>query len=198
MNKLDDFGLVQKFVEGKLSLLANQNLRIEPAFNTAQLLAKKGELIASVKLVGQIRAVLVRQSSTYQELVDRVLVAQQYIPTGINAQGLVEYEHCPIPPGYEVNYTEVRQLWKAWRTHYSRHSNASLLIRAGQDWLPIQKIEFGLENFFIHVPGDEKMMHLSDRIIWLSLAESAKPKDSNPLPNDSMPDGGFSSSFAQK
>ncbi len=177
MNKLDDVALIRKFVEGELSFVANQNLRIEPAFDTAQLLAKKGELIATAKLVGQIRAVLVRQSSTYQELVNRVLVDQQYIPTGINDRGLVQYEYCPIPIGYDANYTEVRHLWKAWRTHYSRQPNATLLIRSGQTWLPIQKIEFGQESFFIQVPGDEKMLCVSDRIIWLSPAESEPASD---------------------
>lgn len=183
MNKIDDFTLIQKFVEGELSFSANQNLRIEPAFNTAQLLAKKGELIATVKLVGKIRAVLLRQSSNYRELVNRVLVAEQYIPLGINDQGLIQYEYCPIPAGYEANYTEVRQLWKAWRSHYSRHSNTTLLIRAGQGWLPIQKIEFGQESFFIQVPGDEKMLCVSDQIIWLSPAESTLPVLEHPAPS---------------
>ncbi|GAP93816.1 hypothetical protein [Leptolyngbya sp. NIES-2104] len=176
MNKLDDVALIQKFVEGELSFLANQNLRIEPAFNTAQLLAKKGELVATAKLVGRIRAVLVRQSSTYQELVNRVLVSQQYMPTGISDRGLVQYEHCPIPSGYEANYTEVRQLWKSWRSHYSRHANAPLLIRSGETWIPVRKIEFGQDsNFFIQVPGDERMLCATDRIIWLSPAESNIP-----------------------
>jgi len=179
MNKLDDLALIQKFVEGELSFLANQNLRIEPAFNTAQLLAKKGELIATAKLVGQIRAVLVRQSSTYQELVNRVLVSRQYIPIGISDRGLVQYEYCPIPSGYEANYTEVRQLWKAWRSHYSRHSNATLLIRSGSSWLPVRKIEFGQDsNFFIQVPGDERMLGAIDRLIWLSPIDATVPQPS--------------------
>lgn len=174
MNKPDDLELVQKFVEGKLSFSANQNLRIEPSFDTAQLLAKKGELIATAKLVGKIRAVLVRQSSTYQELVNRVLVSQQYIPTDVNDRGLIQYEHCPIPEGYEANYTEVRQLWKAWRSHYRHHSDCPLLVRSGQSWLPVQNIEFGQDStFFIQVPEDEKMLCSTDRIIWLSPAELA-------------------------
>jgi len=175
MNKLDDTELIRKFVEGKLSFLANQNLRTEPAFNTEQLLAKKGELIATAKLVGKIRAVLVRQSSAYQELVNRVLVAQQYIPIEIDAQGFVKYERCPIPSGYEANYSEFRQLWKAWRIYNSQQSNAPLLIREGNTWLPVQKIEFAKETFFIQVPGDEKMVRISDRLIWLSPAESITP-----------------------
>ncbi|MCU0548167.1 MAG: hypothetical protein MUC48_02355 [Leptolyngbya sp. Prado105] len=175
MSKLNDVELIRKFVQGEISFLANQNLRLEPVFNSAQLLAKKGELIATAKLAGQIRSVLVRQSSIYQELVNRILTDHQYLPTGINDRGLVEYEHSPIPPGYEANYTEVRHLWKAWRTHYSRKQNLSVLIRSNKAWLPVQKIEFGQENFFIQVPGDEKMLCVSDRLIWLSPIETEEP-----------------------
>ncbi|MER3433360.1 MAG: hypothetical protein C4288_08010 [Leptolyngbya sp. ERB_1_1] len=171
MNNLDNTELIKKFVEGELSFLANRNLRIEPAFNTEQLLARKGELIATAKLVGKIRAVLVRQPSAYQELVNRVLVVQQYIPIEIDAQGFVKYERCPIPPGYEANYSEFRQLWKAWRIYSSSPSNAPLLIREGNTWLPVQKIEFAKETFFIRVPGDEKMVRISDRLVWLSPTE---------------------------
>ncbi|MEP0918759.1 hypothetical protein NC981_18165 [Leptolyngbya sp. DQ-M1] len=175
MNSLDDTELVKKFVEGKISFLANQNLRIEPAFNTEQLLARKGELVATAKLVGQIRAVLVRQSTAYQELVNRILIAQQYIPTRINPQGLIEYEHCPIPVGYQANCTEFRQLWKAWRVHYSTEPKIPLLMHEGKKWLPVEKITFGKERFFIQVPGDEKMVKIDDRIIWLSPVESTAP-----------------------
>ncbi len=175
MSKLNDVELIRKFIQGDLSFLANQNLRLEPVFNSAQLLAKRGELIATAKLVGKIRAILVRQSSAYQELLNRILTEHQYLPIGINDQGLVEYEHSPIPSGYEANYTEVRHLWKAWRTHYSRKTNLKILIRSNQDWLPIQKIEFGQENFFLHVLGDEKMLCVSDRIIWLSPIETEEP-----------------------
>lgn len=175
MNNLDDTELVKRFVEGKISLLANQNLRIEPAFNTEQLLARKGELVATAKLVGRIRAVLVRQSTAYQELVNRILVAQQYIPVRITQQGLIEYERCPMPDGYEANYSEFRQLWKAWRVHYSTESKAPLLIREGDKWLPVQKIIFGQESFFIQVPSNEKMVKIDDRLIWLSPVESTAP-----------------------
>jgi hypothetical protein len=175
MSKLNDVELIRKFVQGDLSFLANQNLRLEPAFNSAQLLAKKGELIATAKLVGQIRAVLVRQSSVYQELINRVLTDHEFLPIGINDRGLVQYEHCPIPPGYEANYTEVRHLWKAWRAHYSRKTHLTILIRSQQSWLPLQMIEYGQENLFLQVPGDEKMLCVSDRIIWLSPIEVEEP-----------------------
>lgn len=172
MNPDNDIALIQKFVQGELSLLANQNLRVEPAFDTAQLLSKKGGLLATAKLVGQIRSVLVRQSSTYQELINRILVEHRYIPISVNEKGFVEYEHRPIPPGYELNSTEVRQLWKIWRSHYSRKQDqAPLLVLTPQGWEAVCTIAFSQESFFIQLKTDELMVQVSDRIIWLSPVE---------------------------
>lgn len=188
MTKIDDVTLIRKFIQGELTLLANHNLRVEPAFNTAQLLAKRGELLASAKLVGQIRSILVRQSSVYEELISRILSEHRYIPTHINEQGLIQYEPCPIPDGYELNYTEVRQLWKIWRVRYCKHDDLqrnrprkpdahALLIQHKKGWAPIVVITYGQENFFIEIPGDEIMLHSSDRIVWLNPVQKS---DSSP------------------
>ncbi len=186
MDKIDDVALIRKFVQGELTLLSNHNLRVEPAFNTAQLLAKRGELLASAKLVGQIRSILVRQSSVYEDLLNRILSEHRYIPTRVNDQGLVEYEPCPIPDGYELNYTEVRQLWKIWRVNYCKTDSSknpprppdaqALLIRYKKSWALIVAILYGQENFFIQIPGDEIMLHSSDRLVWL-----------NPVPKSAAP-----------
>ncbi|MBW4421033.1 MAG: hypothetical protein KME13_17645 [Myxacorys californica WJT36-NPBG1] len=172
MNPDNDIALIQKFVQGELSLLANQNLRVEPAFDTAQLLSKKGGLLATAKLVGQIRSVLVRQSSTYQELINRILVEHRYIPISVNEKGFVEYERRPIPPGYELNSTEVRQLWKIWRIYYSKKKDqAPLLVLTSQGWEAVRTIAFSQENFFVQLETDELMLQVSDRIVWLSPVE---------------------------
>ncbi|MBW4540832.1 MAG: hypothetical protein KME43_17025 [Myxacorys chilensis ATA2-1-KO14] len=172
MNPDNDIALIQKFVQGELSLLANQNLRVEPAFDTAQLLSKKGGLLATAKLVGQIRSVLVRQSSTYQELINRILVEHRYIPISVNEKGFVEYEHRPIPSGYELNSTEVRQLWKIWRIYYSKKQDqAPLLVLTSQGWEAVRTIAFSQESFFIQLETDELMLQVSDRIVWLSPVE---------------------------
>lgn len=178
MNQLDDITVIQKFVQGETVLLSNPNLRLEPSFNTAQLLAKKGGLIATAKLAGQIRSILLRHSSIYGELVNRILVEHRYIPVGITPQGLTQYEHRPIPLGYEANYTEVRFLWKMWRSHYSKKripNQLPLKVLTQKGWEPVQTIEFGQESFFIRVPSDELMLCVSDRIVWINPMTDEEP-----------------------
>lgn len=177
MNQIDDITVIQRFVRGEVALLANPNLRVEPAFNTAQLLAKRGGLVATAKLVGHLRAILLRYSSTYGELVNRILVENSYIPVGTTAQGLTQYEYRPIPPGYEANYTEARYFWKMWRTHYGRKrivNQPPLKVMGAQGWESVQTIAFSQDNFFIRVTSDEIMLHLDDRLVWLNPIEEAE------------------------
>jgi hypothetical protein len=171
MNQVDDNTVIQRFVQGEMALLANANLRVEPAFNTVQLLAKRGGPIATAKLVGQIRSVLLRYSSTYGEEVNRALVDNGYIPVSITAQGLTQYEHRPIPEGYAANHTAARHLWKLWRARYSKMNlpnQLPLMVMTASGWEPVQAIEFGQDSrFFVQVPSDEMMLDSNDLIVWL-------------------------------
>ncbi len=178
MNQIDDITVIQKFIQGEMVLLANANLRVEPAFNTAQLIAKKGGLIATAKLAGQIRSVLLRHSGTYGELVDRLLVENLYIPTGTTSQGLTQYEPRQIPAGYEAHHTEVRHLWKTWLTEYGKKrvlNRPPLKVLTAKGWESVEAIAFGQESFFIRVASDEIMLHVSDRMTWLNPVEAAEP-----------------------
>jgi hypothetical protein len=169
MNPIDDTSVIRRFVQDEVALVANSNLRVEPVFNTAQLIAKKGGLIASAKLAGQIRSVLLRHTSTYGELVDRILVENGYIPTGTTAQGLAQYERRQIPAGYAANCTEARLLWKLWRSHSkSNVAQPPLQVLTLHGWEAVETIAFGQESFFVRVASQEMMLHTSDRVVWLN------------------------------
>jgi hypothetical protein len=92
--------------------------------------------------------------------------------------------------GYEPNCTEVRQLWKIWRSYYSqKREHAPLRVLTPQGWEAVQTIAFSHESFFIQLETDELMLQVSDRIVWLSPVEEeeatqifddAAPGDRNP------------------
>lgn len=174
MSQLDDVGVIQQFIQGEPQLLANRNLRVEFAFDSAQLLTKTSGLVATAKLVGQIRSVLVRHASTYSEQLNQVLVANQYLPVGTDTKGFMQYQHRPIPEGYAANYTEVRHLWKTWRMFFCIKRNPqrpSLMILASEQWQPVEEISFGQDHFFVTTPKDEVMLYADDRLIWLHPVE---------------------------
>ena len=180
MNSLDDLTLIQRFVEGKASLECNPNLRVESTLDTIRLSTKKGAFLAAVKLALNIRSAFVRQESKYWEVISQILVENSFMPMGLTEQGLMRYEYCAIPSGYEMKYTEARSLWKTWRTQLHRKSaQPKLLLHTPKGWQGVQNINVSQELLFVETltdgQADEQMMHGSDRLVWLSPIEE-EPK----------------------
>ncbi len=176
MAALDDITLIKKFVDGEDILLANPNLRVEPAFNTAQLLAKTGELIATLKLVSKIRTALVRRESKYWDLVHQALQTNSFIPMSqVENLGFMQYEQHEIPAGYKLNYTEAKFLWKDWwlsrYKNHSPHLQLDLLIFQRNTWYAIRDIICSEGTLFIKTWIAEVPLHICDRVVWLSKSQ---------------------------
>ncbi len=176
MAALNDITLIQKFVKGEDTLLANLNLRIEPGFNAVQLLGKKGGLIATLKLADKVRIALVRRESEYWEVLHQVLQNNSFVPKDqAEQQGFTQYEQHEIPAGYKMNYTEATLLWKAWWLHsrqkYNRNLQLDILIFQRNTWYPIKDIIYSQGTLFIKTWISEVVLRGSDRLIWLSQAQ---------------------------
>ncbi|MBL1173735.1 hypothetical protein [Pantanalinema sp. GBBB05] len=173
MNTLDDLVLIQKFIRGETTLLANQRLRVESVFDSIQLLAKRGGLIATIKQSSEGLAVLLRRDSDYYGLVHQCLLDRSFMPTGvIDASGFEQYCLCRVPAGYKLNCTEARALWKEWWMS-ARHGNRSsiqtnLLIFTRNTWYPIREIACNQGTVFISTLVTEVMLQGTDQVIWLS------------------------------
>ncbi|MBD2104809.1 hypothetical protein [Leptolyngbya sp. FACHB-261] len=191
MTTLDDKALIQSFLTGKADLLANQNLRVESIFNAQQLVAKKGELIASVKLAGKIRTALVRNESGYRELMHQALQDNGFVPMGESTRrGFLKYDQYELPPGYRMHCTEARFLWKAWwlarRGQHYRQPNPSLYIFSQGAWELIQDISWNPGLFFIKTNNNTELrLESSDYVVWLS---KIPPRDSEPESEQGSPD----------
>ena len=188
MNPLDDLTLIQRFVEGKASLECNPNLRVESTLDTIRLSTKKGAFLAAIKLALSIRSIFVRQESQYWEAISQILVENSFMPMGLTEQGLMRYEHCSIPSGYEIKYTEARSLWKTWRTQqHSKPAQLKLSIHTPTGWQYVQNINVSQELLFVETlmdgQADEQMMHSRDRLVWLSpIEEEPKTQFFNHIP----------------
>ncbi|MGI0486290.1 hypothetical protein ACN4EK_12690 [Pantanalinema rosaneae CENA516] len=173
MNTLDDLALIQKFIRGETTLLANQRLRIEAVFDSTQLLAKRGGLIATIKQGAEGKVVLLRRESDYYGLVHQCLLDRSLMPTGeIDQAGFERYCPCRVPAGYRLNCTEARALWKEWWMS-ARHGNRSniqtnLLIFTRNTWYPIREIACNQGTVFITTLVTEVMLQGTDQVIWLS------------------------------
>lgn len=173
MNTLDDLVLIQKFIRGETTLLANQRLRIEPVFDSTQLLAKRGGLIATIKQGAAGLIILLRRDSDYYSLVHQCLLDRSLMPTGeIDQAGFERYCPCRVPAGYKLNCTEARSLWKEWwmsaRNGNRSNIQTNLLIFTRNTWYPIREIACNQGTVFITTLVTEVMLQGTDQVIWLS------------------------------
>ncbi|UBF25648.1 hypothetical protein K9N68_29485 [Kovacikia minuta CCNUW1] len=173
MNTLDDATLIQQFVKREVTLVSNQNLRVESAFDSVQLLAKRGGLIATIKQVKGIDIFAVRRSSEYGQQVHESLVDNNFIPTKkLDKSEFWQYEECQPSPGYKLHCTAAKFLWKEWWTSV-RYSNRNaiqtdLLIRVRDTWYPIREAVCSQGLLYITTLVSEFVFQGSDQIIWLS------------------------------
>ncbi len=178
MNASDDASLVSQFLNRE-AFAANQNLRVEPVFDSVQLLAKRGGMVATLKIIKGIKTVTLRKGSEYSNLVHHVLIENNYIPVSQSSQAeVIQYKARHIPAGYKLHCAEARLLWKEWWTG-TRDGNRNsiqtdLLIYTRNTWYPIREVTCSQGALFVTTLVSEFVFQGSDQVIWLtkSTAES--------------------------
>jgi hypothetical protein len=186
INSLDDNTLIKEFISGIKQLIFNQNLCIEPVYNSLQLLTKKGLLLATLSDAGQYKTVFVKPQTSYCEIIHTILLEQSIMPTDEVEHGLIRYEYNPIPLGYQIHHGEANALWKIWRQNISHkksqntsskldiEKHLSILAFTKEGWQPVIEISYGNESVFIKTCVDEIVVHISDRIFWSSPKEDTE------------------------
>lgn len=182
MTPSDDAALVSQFLNRE-AFAANQNLRVEPAFDSVQLLAKRGGMVATLKVVKGIKTVTLRRGSEYSNLVHHVLIEQNYIPVSQSSQAeVIQYEARHIPAGYKLHCAEARFLWKEWWTGIrdgNRNSiQTDLLIYTRNTWYPIREVACSQGVLFVTTLVSEFVFQGADQVIWLTKS----PNEANQTP----------------
>ena len=179
MTLLDDLALIRQFVYGETTLASNQNLRVESTFNGVQLLAKRRGLVATAKITAdQVVAVVVRQDSEYWGVLHQTLQEHGFVPVPSPGQsGTMQYLRRSVPPGYHINYTEAKLLWREWwtRNRQSRgpamQLNLLIFVEKRQQWYPIRDIICHEGTLYIKTLVAEVILLGSDSLVWLSQAQ---------------------------
>ncbi|MBW4576728.1 MAG: hypothetical protein KME08_15745 [Aphanothece sp. CMT-3BRIN-NPC111] len=202
MTTIDDKTLIHNFIRGEGELLSNQNLRVDSAFDTTQLLAKNGELVALIKPTVSIPSVSVNLASKYWELTHQILLKNSFVPVGQpERQGVMKYEQHELPAGYKVNYTSAKILWREWWIHHRlpnrRAIQLDVLILAHSQWYPIRGISYNPDELFFKTLVDEVRLHHEDKVIWLTRSQVTEdqrqvaPIQSPPISDQSTPSQAF-------
>jgi hypothetical protein len=170
---LDDEQLINKFVQGSNQLLASANMRLEVNGSLSQLSDRHGSAIAIGYLQSKPRSIVVKQSSAFLELIDRVLQEREFVLMGDAKQpGFIEYRHYVTPAGYRVWYTDPAILWKKWwpteRFQNKQRFNMDILVNIKDNWYPVQNISVNAGVFTIKTIAGQLKLQREDRVLWLA------------------------------
>ena len=172
--ELDDDKLIEQFVQGGDRLLASANLRIEVNGGLSQLLARNGDPIAIMYLHNKPRSVIIKQSSPFLKLLDRLLIDRDFVMFG-NASsraGFIEYKHYATPAGYRILYTEPAVLWKKWwpteKFQDKQRFNMEILVNFKHNWYPVQNIIVNAGIFTIKTIAGQLELKRGQQVLWLA------------------------------
>lgn len=189
---MDNPTLIQTFVEGLVNgqfvMLSNTDLRTELTFDSMQLLAREG-LVSAAKLTTTPLSALVRQTSSYWELVHQAMLSQRFFPlTEVASARYYTYQRHDVPEGYIVHCTTAIELWrKCWqRGHgycYAIPLDLLVLSRGPlgrkETWYPLKGIESGDGKLLIRFLGGGIELEGSDIVVWLEQSQQSSAKASN-------------------
>ncbi len=188
LRKLDDLSLMRKFFAGENTLLSNQNLRAESAFNEVQLLARREGVVATLKLEKTATA-MIREQSSYRLLLHEALEDNGFVLMSMaDSQGFIQYQKYTVPDGYRVNCTEARYLWREWWMLYKSSPRAqsplqmNLLVLVRDQWYPIREMVSSQGMLYIKTLVKEIVMDGSGQIAWLNRRKEAQVPSADPLP----------------
>ncbi len=170
--EIADEQLIKNFIEGSDRLLASKQLRLELTGTISQLMAHSGEQIATVQLQQQPKRLLVRKTSSFAQIIDRLARQQNFVNLGdANRAGFTEYKQCPVPAGYRMWHTDPAILWKKWwpteKFQDKQRFNLEILVNFKDNWYPVQNIVVNAGVFTIKTIAGQLVLKRDSQVLWL-------------------------------
>lgn len=183
-NQLDDVSLIKLFIQGKASLATSEKLRVQPALDTEQLLARNGQILAIARLQAKAPEVLVRPQSSYTQLISETLQSQAFLPGAPDSStGFLRYQYHEVPNGYQPRCAPARVLWRQWWLRYRngrpRLVELELILFTYGEWQPIRNIIFNHSTLFVTTHRGETAHQGEDVVVW---AEKTTPIANGTIP----------------
>lgn len=171
--ELDDNKLIEKFVQGSDRLLASDGLRIEVNGGVSQLMTRTGDTIAMMYLQNKPRTIIVKKTSNFAEIVNRIAIELDFVRFGdASRDGFTEYKHFVTPAGYRIWCTEPSILWKKWwpteRFQNKQRFNMDILVNFKGSWYPVQNINVNAGTFTIKTIAGQLALKRDDKVLWLA------------------------------
>jgi hypothetical protein len=186
---LTDEQLINIFIDGVIRgerpLQANKNLRIEPLFDSLQLLSNREGILARVNLKKIPNRIEVRQNTSFYSLIHKILFNQKYLPfKKMEGGSTYQYRYCNLPEGYTLFCTTVKELWLAsWGRGFSLRSGIPLDLIIWQTaegyrqspWQSLIGMSCDRGQLVVKMLGNFSVFEGTDLIVWAK-ADKVTPR----------------------
>lgn len=169
---IDNITLINKFLKGEDSLLANRELRVEKALDETQLLTTQGILLAKGRLTGRRPNIVIRLKSDYWELINQLTLDACFAPLHLQQDRLdgatfTQYDYQSVPAGYQLYCQEASSFWKTWWINHRKLQLMDMLLLSHKRWYPVQEMLCDTGTIYVKTWRGEKTVSISEMIIWI-------------------------------
>ena len=177
--------IIGYFVQGQKQTVTSGNLKLEYTETSIRLSNNNGQLIGISKQVNKWqRKVLISNKFADKLILAQALLAAEFIAIQKSSHPeFTEYHHYQVPAGYNLNYTEVMQLWRTWWHNKRYQLNVAsapidLLIFNKGNWYPVKDLQPKQGSFVLLIARGEISIEAAEYIVWIDPAEQAPPQGS--------------------
>ncbi|MEO0867006.1 MAG: hypothetical protein AAFY17_00900 [Cyanobacteria bacterium J06642_11] len=169
---LDNTTIIQKFLKGEDSLVANRELRIEKALEETQLLTTQGILLAKRQKKTSLPNIMVRLKSDYWQLLHQLTIEAHFIPFQLDqvryaGETFARYDYHSVPAGYQIHCQAASSFWKTWWVNHRKLELMDLLLLCGKRWYPVKKMLCETGTIYVRTWQGERTLAVSDTVVWL-------------------------------
>jgi hypothetical protein len=186
----EELDIIGYFARGEKHSICSENLKLEFTETSIRLSDRHSKLIGISKQVNQWqRKVLIGNNSIFRASIIRNLTGLGFIARQKSSHPeFIEYHHFKIPEGYQLNYTEVIQLWRIWWNNKRYQLNnpnppVNILTFSKGNWYLVEDLQPKQGNFKIRIARGEIAIEPEEYVVWLDL-----PAPTQDDPPESMDD----------
>lgn len=176
---VDDATMVSRFARGKKRQIRNRNLIITYAHNSLQLSTPEGELVAINKISDKLHYILIKQDSSYWDLIHNIVLPYNFVPIDNNPthRGFFRYQKYQVPEGYQLRYTDSQEIYSFWQdnfVNYEQNLKLDLLFLHKSKWYRVQEITNHDEYIVFRAVAGKIKLPIDLQVAWIyRLVESS-------------------------
>ncbi|ESA34731.1 hypothetical protein N836_15035 [Leptolyngbya sp. Heron Island J] len=179
---IDNVVLINKFLKGEASLLANRELRLEKALDEIQLLTTQGLLLAKGRFTSNLPNVMIRIRSDYWALIHQLAIDAGLLPLNLEAERaagatFAQYDYHSVPAGYQIHCQAASAFWKTWWVNHRKMQLMDILLLCNRRWYPVKHMLCDTGTIYVKTWRGEQTLALSDTVVWLDRnTQARRPK----------------------